>query len=58
MFIAPVGNAQTRGLDDVGGRLPDVFYQQHFMVEAFGVPYRHFQAQRLAEQGLPGTEFL
>ncbi|MCY1455882.1 hypothetical protein D9M71_730540 [compost metagenome] len=28
------------------------------MVEAFGVPHRHFQTQRLAEQGLPGAELL
>ena len=52
VFVAAVGNAQARGLDNVRGRFAKVVDEQALRVEALGVPLRHFQAHGAAEQGL------
>ncbi len=53
-----MGDAQSRGLNNLRGRRAGVFDQDQFMIETLGVPHRHLQPQRLAQQSLPGTEFL
>ena len=56
MFVAPVGNTQSSGLNNVFHGNAAVFDQQLFRVEALGIPARHFQPERLAQQGLPGAQ--
>lgn len=58
MFVAALGNAQSRRLNNVFHGYSAVLDEELFGIEAFGVPVRHFQAERLAQQGLPGAEAL
>ena len=58
VLIAPSGNAQARGLDNLRGHLAHVFDIQQFLIEALGIPHRHFQAQCLAQQRLACTQLL
>ena len=56
VFIAPAGNAQAGGLDNLRGHQTHILDVEPLRVEAFGVPHRYLQTQGLAQQGLPGAE--
>ena len=58
MLVAPVGDAQTGGLDNPRRLFSDVIDPQAFGIETFCIPFTDFQAQRLAQQGLPRAQFV
>ena len=58
VFVAALGNAQARALDDHMRSFADILDEQSLWVEAACIPVRYFQAQRLAQQRLPGAQTL
>lgn len=56
LFIAPSGDAQARALHYERRAFGNILDKQTLIIEALRVPLWHFQAERLAQQRLPGTE--
>lgn len=56
VLVAALGNAQARALDDRVRPFADILDEQLLRVEATRIPVRYFQAQRFAQQCLPGAQ--
>ena len=58
VFVAPLGNAKARALDDRVRLLANILDEQSLQIEAARIPVLYLQAECLAQQGLPCAQAL